>query len=327
MSRRYKGGVISATAPTTSTSVATGVWTLPQQMQAIVGSGWPFQPAPPGSDSYTTAGTFTWVAPAGVTSVSVVAVGGGGHSAVRFGCACCGFHGGPGGGGGALAYANTISVTPGSGYTVVVGAGGQTNSASGGNSYFNTTCTVRANGGTGGSGTSTGGAGGTVGAGTGGPGGAGGDTQGFNGCATGQGGGGAGGYGAGGGGTPLGAGSQSYGATGGANGAGGGGSSGGWSSGRSGGGGGGVGLLGQGSSGAALACGGVGGIGGNAGSGGTNGQAGSASNVQASSGGAYGGGGGSTANNRTDNVGAGGAVRIVWPGTTRTFPSTCVGAP
>ncbi len=44
MSRRYKGGVISATAPTTSTSAATGVWTLPQQMQAIVGSGWPSQP-------------------------------------------------------------------------------------------------------------------------------------------------------------------------------------------------------------------------------------------------------------------------------------------
>ena len=43
MSRRYKGGVISATAPTTSTSAATGVWTLPQQMQAIVGSGWPSQ--------------------------------------------------------------------------------------------------------------------------------------------------------------------------------------------------------------------------------------------------------------------------------------------
>ena len=44
MSRRYKGGIISATGPTTSTSSATGVWTLPQQMQAIVGSGWPFQP-------------------------------------------------------------------------------------------------------------------------------------------------------------------------------------------------------------------------------------------------------------------------------------------
>ena len=30
-----------------------------------------------GSQSYTTAGTYSWVAPAGVTKVSVVAVGGG----------------------------------------------------------------------------------------------------------------------------------------------------------------------------------------------------------------------------------------------------------
>jgi hypothetical protein len=29
----------------------------------------------------------------------------------------------------------------------------------------------------------------------------------------------------------------------------------------------------------------------------------------------------------TRGVGAGGAVRIVWPGNTRTFPSTCVGSP
>ena len=32
--------------------------------------------AAPGSQSYTTAGTYTWVAPAGVTKVSIVAVGG-----------------------------------------------------------------------------------------------------------------------------------------------------------------------------------------------------------------------------------------------------------
>jgi hypothetical protein len=38
---RYKGGVISATAPTTSTSAATGVWTLPQQMQALAAGNWP----------------------------------------------------------------------------------------------------------------------------------------------------------------------------------------------------------------------------------------------------------------------------------------------
>jgi hypothetical protein len=37
-------------------------------------------------------------------------------------------------------------------------------------------------------------------------------------------------------------------------------------------------------------------------------------------GGAYGGGGSNCA-------GSVGAVRILWPGNTRTFPSTCVGAP
>ena len=38
---RYKGGVISATPPTTSTSAATGVWTLVQQMQAQAAGNWP----------------------------------------------------------------------------------------------------------------------------------------------------------------------------------------------------------------------------------------------------------------------------------------------
>ena len=75
----------------------------------------------PGSQSYTTAGTYSWVAPTGVTSVSVVAVGGGGTS-----------------GGGALGYKNNITVSPGTGYTVVVGAGTNGN---GGNSYFINVCT------------------------------------------------------------------------------------------------------------------------------------------------------------------------------------------
>jgi len=46
MSMRYKGGVISATPPTTSTSAATGVWTLVQQMQAQAAGAWPSQPGP-----------------------------------------------------------------------------------------------------------------------------------------------------------------------------------------------------------------------------------------------------------------------------------------
>ena len=40
---------------------------------------------PPGQQAYTTTGTYTWVAPAGVTSVSVVTVGGGGGNGTTAG--------------------------------------------------------------------------------------------------------------------------------------------------------------------------------------------------------------------------------------------------
>jgi hypothetical protein len=83
-------------------------------------------------------------------------------------------------------------------------------------------------------------------------------------------------------------------------------------------GGGGVGILGQGTSGARGAstqCASLGG--GRGGSGGAN---------AASGGGAYGGGGGYICVGNAYPGGVG-AVRIVWPGNTRSFPSTCVGAP
>jgi hypothetical protein len=41
MSMRYKGGIISATPPTTSQSSAGGVWTLEQQLQANASGAWP----------------------------------------------------------------------------------------------------------------------------------------------------------------------------------------------------------------------------------------------------------------------------------------------
>jgi len=66
-----------------------------------------------GQVEYTTAGTHTWVVPAGVTSVSAVAIGPGGN--------CIGAKGA---GGGALTYVNGYTVTPGSSYTIVVGSGG-----------------------------------------------------------------------------------------------------------------------------------------------------------------------------------------------------------
>lgn len=60
---------------------------------------------PAGQISYTTPGTYTWTAPPGVTSVSVVAVGPGSKA------------------GGGLGWKNNIPVVPGQSYTVSVGNG------------------------------------------------------------------------------------------------------------------------------------------------------------------------------------------------------------
>ena len=72
-----------------------------------------------GEATFSSAGTYSWIAPAGVTEVKAVAVGGGGSGGHYFGW---------GGGGGGLGWKNTISVIPGNAYTVVVGAGGTGNS-------------------------------------------------------------------------------------------------------------------------------------------------------------------------------------------------------
>jgi len=76
----------------------------------------------PGQESFTTPGTYQWTAPAGITKVSVVAVGGGGGGQTSTqawnAVSSCG------GAGGGLGWKNNIPVTPGQSYTVVVGAGG-----------------------------------------------------------------------------------------------------------------------------------------------------------------------------------------------------------
>jgi len=244
---------------------------------------------------YDTPGTYTWMAPAGVTSVSVVCVGGGGGGGGNSVDTT-----GGGGGGGGLGYGNNISVTPGNFYTVVVGAAGDTPT----NSSFMSVTGFR--GSSVSLGSQTGGAGGGYTGDGGGSGGTGGDgtSYGYSG-----GGGGAGGY-SGSGGFGASPGNSGGAGSGGAAGGGGSGSVGGGSPG--GGSGGGVGVLGQGSSGA-------GGTeapitrNGRGGSGGTNGVGGT--------GGAYGGGGDGTGGNN----GGSGAVRIIWPGTTRQFPSTNTG--
>lgn len=246
------------------------------------------------SSQYTLPGTYTWICPSGVTSVSVVAIGAGGAGSNTSPWGEVG----NGGGGGGLAWKNNIPVVPGQSYTVVVGAGGGGN---GGDSYFIDTSTVRGHGGT--ARNSGGGLGGsyTV-SGTSGGGAAGGNgsgslTSGANGQRAG---GGSGGYsGSGGAGSNTG--------TAGTGGAGGGGSQD-----R---GGGGVRPYGQGTSGAA------------GGAGGSYGSAGEALSQWGvgGTGGTFGGGGGGGVQGNGNwgergGYGAGGAVRLVW-GTQNVFPT------
>tara|TARA_R110002072_G_scaffold1826_2_gene15460 strand:+ start:2802 stop:3767 length:966 start_codon:yes stop_codon:yes gene_type:complete len=319
MTKRYLGNIITQnpTAPSEnySNSAAPGVWSV-EEARAYTKAGlWPNAAnPPPGQQSYTSFGTYTWVAPAGYTKVSVVALGAGGAggnlSAPTYAT-------GGGGGGGELRYKNNITVVPGSSYTVVVGRAyqnaAQANGTAGGASSFNSS-TVVANGGLGGNTWPNGGAGGAGGSGGTGDGGGNGGAGGA--CVAsgyGGGGGGAGGYsGAGGAG-----GSNSAGSAGSGGGAGGGGGTQGSGYGNiRGGTGGGVSLSGEGSSGAGGPIGDVNTSltqGGYGGSGGTRGTA---------TAGYYGGGGQGGGSNSNPN---GGFVRIIWPGDTRYYPSTNTG--
>ncbi len=280
-------------------------------------------PIPPGNVSYTSAGTFSWVAPAGVTAVSVVAIGGGGG----------GYDGSSsyaGGGGGGLGWKNDIPVTPGQTYTVVVGNGGY-KSSSGVNSYFISLATVSGygggvgypgNGNTGGPNNNVGG-GGAGGGWVGNGGGAGG----FGASSSGPGGG-AGGYTGNGGNQrnlPV---ADSGGAAGG----------GGYSSTYGWGAGGGTGLNGKGttatgwfhgSSGQNFTTSQSNGGGGGGGSGGTRGQSGENPTNSTGEGGnsglyggTHGGGGGGAGDSWSGNggIGGGGGVRIIW-GDGRSYPS------
>ena len=92
-----------------------------------------------GDAEFLTPGTYTWIAPAGVTSVSAVAVGGGGAGFNTWSNAA--------GAGGGLGWKNSIAVSSGSSYTVQVGAGGVKNGGAGGTSFFISTATVAGYGG------------------------------------------------------------------------------------------------------------------------------------------------------------------------------------
>jgi uncharacterized repeat protein (TIGR01451 family) len=114
------------------------------------------------SVSFTTAGTSSWTAPAGVTSVTVEAWGAGGAGGGATGNPAQG-----GGGAGGQYARQVVAVTPGNSYSIVVGSGGAAGTAgggAGGDSSFGGTSVV-AKGGAGGGGAAANNSGGTAGAG------------------------------------------------------------------------------------------------------------------------------------------------------------------
>jgi hypothetical protein len=100
--------------------------------------------------SFTTVGTTSWTAPAGVTSVEYLIVGGGGGGGNAYDNSA------GGGGGAGMVLTGTTSVTPGQSYTITVGAGGaggagtypgSYNGVSGGTSVFDTIIAIGGGGG------------------------------------------------------------------------------------------------------------------------------------------------------------------------------------
>ena len=305
--------------------------------------------ATPGQAEFTTPGTFTWTAPADVTKVAVVCVGGGGGGqasaqASNAASAC-------GGAGGGLGWKNDIYVTPGETYTVVVGAGGDgipggdglpgsNPNKNGSDSYFINAQTVKGGGGNCGESYNT-----SVGGDYVGQGGGNGGKGNIGSSYAGGGGGGAGGYSGNGGDSTFPNPGDANGTPGNDGQGGAGGSGGGSTNGNyqlydicgAGSGGGGVGILGEGASGTGGAGGRVStsygtGNGGGGGSGGQNGSGVGLGYQGQRLGATYGGGGGGGgsqfsappyhAYNGAD--GGHGAVRIIW-GSGREFPNTNTG--
>lgn len=142
------------------------------QLNGSVWSGTPAGYMDGGSQSFTTPGTYTWVAPAGVTTLNTKCWGGGsgasgGNGFVDTSTPTYEAVGGFGGGGGEYAGESSNTVVPGSTYTVVVGPGGSGSASSspdaGGNSTFSgpSATTVTAHGAASGKKNGTGGTGST----------------------------------------------------------------------------------------------------------------------------------------------------------------------
>ena len=148
-SHPHSGTVASMTAALQKPGLLSGQFVFPLLLAAVLLAAAPFARAT--TDTFTSSGT--WTAPAGVTSVDVEVWGGGGGGGGGEGDNS---DGGGGGGGGAYSRTTSITVVPGTTYTVTVGAAGTAGATNGtggagGDSWFINTSTILAKGGTGGS--------------------------------------------------------------------------------------------------------------------------------------------------------------------------------
>jgi hypothetical protein len=158
----YYGGIVTDGKVLGDADLVAGNIKSGVNIFGVAGSVVPVSSYPHGSQSYTTAGTYTFTVPANVTKLSWLVVGGGGG-----GGGAGSSNGGGGGGGSGGISIGTSSVTPGQQLSVVVGAGGaggamDTAGSAGGNSSFSNSTST---GGAGGNCGSPGGNGGTGGAG------------------------------------------------------------------------------------------------------------------------------------------------------------------
>ena len=140
MPKRFRGGILQAKLPDISRStnfVVDGIYNTADQAQYAGTGNWvgylQFQ-------QYKDPGTYSFLIPNGVNTISVLAIGGGGAGDDGN----TGDGGGGGGAGGACAVASNVAVTPGNTITVVVGAGGASGQGKGvkAENGGNTTVTV-----------------------------------------------------------------------------------------------------------------------------------------------------------------------------------------
>ena len=140
MPKRFRGGILQARLPEISAianTVVSGIYNTADVSQYTGSGNWAVNPI---YQQYGTPGTYSFIVPNEVYTISILAVGAGGAGDDGN----SGDGGGGGGASGACAVASNVAVIPGNTITVVVGAGGASGQGKGvrAESGGNTTVTI-----------------------------------------------------------------------------------------------------------------------------------------------------------------------------------------